>query len=231
MENDKAAIKIVLGATCFADAKVAIDIVEKLARTLQMQIRAYLLKDDAALYASALPFARAISPSGVSLEVSDAKMQQAYFADIGFYERALKSLAEQSKISWTLEERKGDLDGIMEAATSHEAIALFGFNQLQKPRNGIVVLAGEDQDISNFKSLAVTLSSEMNASIEVLRVETNENNRSNMIDLLHKLQTKSPALLIATSEIIRITGINALLDASRCPLIVYNQFEFAADSG
>lgn len=231
MENNKHAVKIILGATCFADANVAIDIVEKLARTLQMQIRAFLLRDDAALYASALPFARAISPSGASLEVSDVKMQQAYFADIGSFEQALKSLAERSKVSWTLEERKGNLEGIMEAATGLDSIALFGFNQLQKPRNGIVVLAGEDQDISNLKSLAGTLSSEMNASIEILRVETNENNASNMIDLLHKLQTKSPALLIATSEIIRMTGINAILDASRCPLIVYNQFEFAADSG
>ena len=207
--------RVILTATCFADADESIDIALILARHLKADMDAYLLQDEAMLLASQLPYSRATSLSGKSSKVTRSIMQEAFFEDAKSYQQALSQAASKDHVTWTFQQVEGTADKILTVARTKETLALFGFQRLHKPKNEILIIAPKiSQQMTKLASL---LSVKMKTHVEPLVVNGPEELRN----LVIMLQKKSPALIIISDQIVREVGIGRIIDAGRCPIIVH----------
>lgn len=227
MESNRPGLEIIIGATCFADANTAIDIAGKLSASLEMQVRAFLLKDVAITYAGALPFARAVSLSGSTTKVSATIMQQAYFKDADAYQKALAAMARRNNVTWTFQELECDVETIFQNNRARQAITLVGFQPIQKNRKGIIIIATESEELSGLEDLANTLAEPMNPTIQVMRHQPG----GEVNTLLDGLNRQSPTLLIVTDTIAAEFGINNLIDTGRCPVVISSLHKASTASG
>lgn len=217
MEKDDGIHKVILTATCFADASEVIDIAIALASYLETNIEAFLLKEEAMLLASQFPFSRVTDLSGTSSRVSWASMQQAFLDDSKDFQRTLSQAAVKCSVNWTFREIEGTTEQMLAEARANRALSLFGFQRLHKSRNGIIVIAPSPS--SEMIDLANWLSFRMESHVETLANSDPEDFSA----VLKNLQRHSPSLIMVADQIVRDIGIDQLIDAGRCPIIVFSR--------
>lgn len=140
MTGQPSRTRIVVAATCFADADPAIRIAVSLARRLDGDIRALLIEDEAVLQSAALPFARALLGSERSSRpVTQGDMQSAYLRDARRIEGSLEVATRQSAVRWSFERRPGRARALLDQAAGSGDLVLLGHHQ-QRPGIGEIVL-------------------------------------------------------------------------------------------
>lgn len=214
--------RMLFGATCFADARGSIDLAVVVAKTLKLDISAYLMEDEAALLASQLPNARATTIMGSSLPVTDSMMRDAFARDAQAFERALSTTANQSGLGWTFTRIAGDFETVLDHESEQIGLSLLGYNWNQKTRSNsdysFVVVAQKDDRAAIVDRLAGPIAQEMDGRIETFDIDP-EFEPSRLIAFLQK---RSLAAIVVTMEVARKAGIVKILNAGRCPVIILN---------
>lgn len=212
--------RMLFGATCFADARGSIDLAVVVAKTLNLDISAYLLEDEAVLLASRLPNARATTIMGSSLPVTDSMMRDAFARDAQAFEQALATTAGQSRLRWSFTRIAGDFETVLGREADHIGLSLLGYNWIQKPRtdgdSSVVVVAQKDDVPALVDRFADPISQEVGGRIETFDIEP-EFEPSRMIDFL---QRKCLTAVVVPMDVAKKAGIENILNAGRCPVIV-----------
>ena len=132
--------RIIIAATCFADANQAIRVGATLAAIAKSTIHAMLVEDDAILRWAALPFAKALTRSDrASRAVTPEAMQQAFSRDARTFELALHKAAQSTRTQWTFERRRGRTLQLLREMVHAGDLVLVG-HQRSEPRQGEIVL-------------------------------------------------------------------------------------------
>lgn len=213
--------RLVIGATCFADARAAIDLAVVIAKTLEMDIVAFLLEDEAVYLASNHPSARTITHSGSSLPVTGAIMREAFEKDARALEHALSAMEKRSGLRWSFNRLAGNLESLLERENGNRRFSLFGADwvrlQSPDPKNAIVAIVEDASTQSITSSLAKMLASELTMSFEAFQTndETIEGD-----GLISFLQNRSLSAAVVSNNIVQKYGIENILNAARCPVIV-----------
>jgi len=210
--------QVIISATCFADASSAIELATFLAKKLKLEIKAYFIEDESALLAASLPFARAISVAGGSSQVTHAEMRDAYLRDAKTYEIALSNAARTAALTWSFEQVKGHPETLLVDAKTKGDLILFGFQRLQKQKGAIGVI--QESELSNPKlmKLGASLSRTLGLPLKTVTVPVGNHTQ----EVLKFLQNNSLTAIILSHKTALSLGISAVLEAGRCPVIVYD---------
>ncbi len=245
MTDTEKSHRIVIGATCYADASSVIDIGCFLAESTKGELQAILIEEDAVYSLSARPSARVTPVGGLSLPVTPEAMIDAFKRDAAAYEKALRESAAKRAIRWSFEKRRGEFPVVLNHDLSTGDLIVFGYQVLGRgPGEILVVDYANDLDVS-LVELASNVAREMRRPLHVVllrkspdaAIKVSEHSRSrmerlatnltildqqdNLAVLLDSIRRGRVATVMISAELARDIGIGQLLDAARCPLIVY----------
>ena len=210
--------QVIISATCFADASSAIEIATQLAKTLKMEIKAYIVEDESAYVDASLPFARAVSISGDTLKVTHSAMREAYLRDAETYEVALSNAARTSALIWSFERVKGQPETFLSGTRAKDDLVLFGFQKLQKQKGSIGIIQESKTPNPKCTKLGESLSRTLGLPTKTITVPTSRATK----EFLFFLRIETLAVIIIPRQTALNVGISAILEASQCPVIVYD---------
>lgn len=220
MTADKKTRRLLLGATCYADARESIDIAALLARKLNLDISAYLLEDEATLLASDLPHAKVTNPSGTTLPVSASEMRDAFHRDAQAFQQALSIKAKRSRLDWTFTQIAGTFESVLDEEGGRKSLSLFGYNRLHQPPSGtksLIVVAFEGKELDpSVDQLALALAEETGGQIETIALDV----QFDQSQLIAFLQGQNLAALIISDPLVRKIGVDTVINAGRCPVVI-----------
>ncbi len=237
--------RIILGATCFADASAAIRIAISLAGQTGRRIEAYLVEEEAILHYSSLPTVTAISAGGASSEpVTADAMREAYRHDARVYERALSDAARAAALEWSFTTERGELAATLQGSAGAGDFLLFGYQKLQRNAEGIVIVDRLARPDRQLHELGQAIAGEMGQPLYLVSIAGNgepgeagsaalpadvdkgsattviEDGSSGHAGLLRHLSGMGPVGVVVSPDLASRVGVSELLDAARCPLIV-----------
>jgi hypothetical protein len=218
MSKVKNSGRVIISATCFADASSAIELATFLAKKLKLEIKAYFIEDESAFGATNLPFARATSITGGSSKVTHAEMRDAYLRDAKTYEIALSNAARTAALNWSFEQMKGHPETLLVDARAKGDLILFGFQKLQKQKGVIGVIQESELPNSELTKLGASLSRTLGLPLKTVTVPVCNPTE----DVLNFLQDNSLTAIIMSHKTALSLGISTVLEAGRCPVIVYD---------
>lgn len=246
--------RIVVAATCFADADPAIRIAVSLARRLDGDIRALLIEDEAVLRSAALPFARALQgPERSSRPVTPDDMQSAYLRDARRIEGSLEVATRQSAVRWSFERRPGRARALLDQAAGSCDLVLLGHHQRRAGIGEIVLLDTSHPPREDLVKLGIELARETGSILRLftdvlvldsLAGETDEtprrflSGRSLLVQeraadkerfLAHIARSRPYAVLMGRADALEL-GAETVAEIARCPVMVdlREDAEFAA---
>lgn len=237
--------RIVVGATCYADASSVIEIGCFLAENTKGELQAILIEEDAVYGLSALPSARVTPVGGLTRPVTPEAMIAAFKRDATAYEKAIREGAAKRAIRWSFEKRRGEFPVVLSHDLSTGDLIIFGYQVLRRgPGELMVVDYANDMDVS-LVELASEVAQEMQRPLHVVLLRNSpeaailvsEHSRSrmqrlatnltimdkqeNIETLLDTIRRGRVATVVISATLARDIGIERLLDAARCPVIVY----------
>ena len=160
--------RIVVAATCFADADPAIRIGVSLAEFLDGDIKAMLIEDEAVLHSAALPFARAFHATGrSSLPVTSNDMRSAYLRDARRIEGRLADATRRSMVSWSFERCTGRARAMMDQAAASGDLVLVGHHQRRADFREIVLLDSSEPPQEELVGLGIQMARESGAMLHL----------------------------------------------------------------
>lgn len=122
-------LRVILGATCSADAEATLALATELAVTSGGEFHGLLVEDEAVMALSRAPSASIIGPSGTAIEGLNSKTMTAAVArDATRFERLIAEAAERSGLRASFSRKRG-----------HPALAL---SEIARPHDILVVPAG-----------------------------------------------------------------------------------------
>jgi hypothetical protein len=238
--------RIVIGATSFADACSVIDIGCFLAESTQRDIQAVLIEEETVYALSALPSARVTLIGGQSQPVTPAAMIEAFRRDAVAYEKAVRESAAKRALHWSFEKRRGEFPRVLNEVLSTGDLIVFGYQALRRARGEILVVDyANDMDVS-LVELASSVSREMHLPLHVVLLRnapdaailvsdharsrmqrlsqnlTIMDREDNIAALLDSIRRSRVATVMISAGLAADVGLDALLDAARCPVIIYS---------
>jgi hypothetical protein len=245
MTNQPRAHRIVIGATCYADASSVIEIGCFLAESTRGEIQAVLIEEDAVYGLSSLPRAQVTLIGGSSRPVTPEAMLDAFRRDAAAYEKAIRETAAKRAVRWSFEKRRGEFPLVLDSDLSSGDLIVFGYQALQRGRGEILVVDyANDMDVS-LVELASKVAREMKLPLHVVllrkspdaailvsehsrgrmqRLATNltiMDQEDNLRALLENIRRGRAATVMISASLTGDVGLSQLLDAARCPVIVY----------
>ncbi|KAB7614446.1 hypothetical protein F9L33_07315 [Amylibacter sp. SFDW26] len=216
MSDEKEQGQLIISAQCFADANSVIEIAAFLAKTLELRIKAYLLKDQNAFDAADLPFTRAISLSGGSSGIGGQALQKAYNRDAQFYEKTLSRAAQSKALNWSFHHTDDIPETLLTLSSKGKSIILYGFPKLNKSRGNVVLIEEGTHSSPQLNELSKSLAHKLQVQTVFLKIE----NIPYSTDVLEQLHKTNSALVIMPYNLAKKLGINNILNTARCPVIV-----------
>ena len=244
MTGQPSRTRIVVAATCFADADPAIRIAVSLARRLDGDIRALLIEDEAVLQSAALPFARALLGSERSSRpVTPNDMQLAYLRDARRIEGSLEVATRRSTVQWSFERRQGRAQALLDQAAGSDDLVLLGYHQRRPGVGEIVLLDTSRPPRADLVKLGVEMARETGSVLRFftdapvqggLTGEVDEtprrvlSGRSRVVQehsadkerfLAHIARSRPYAVLMGRGDALEL-GAERIAEIARCPVIV-----------
>lgn len=237
--------RIVIGATCYADATSVIEIGCYLAESTKGELQAILIEEDAVHNLSARPSTRVTPVGGLSRPVTPEAMVEAFKRDAAAYEKAIRERVAKRAIRWSFEKRRGEFPVVLNHDLSTGDLIVFGYQVLRRGVGELLVVDyANDMDVS-LVELAANVAQEMHRPLHVVllrkspeaAIKVSEHSRSrmerlatnltimdkedNIETLLEAIRRGRVATVMISAELARDIGVGRLLDAARCPVIVY----------
>ncbi|PQO22481.1 hypothetical protein C2I36_12900 [Rhodobacteraceae bacterium WD3A24] len=239
--------RIILGATCYADAESALHVAVMLAHETGGEIHGLMVTDETVLEASAHPHARTVSWTGQGARaVSAERMLEAFRADARAFERRLAETARRAALDFAFREARGQLIGALEAAAGRGDLLLFGARRATPTGQGVVVIAGAvagpddvaaDADMAALLGLGARLAAglgqplvilvpeAMRASVEAACAQAGITPArvigvADRAALLARLGRMAPAAVVAGPGGATGARPEVVIEAARCPVII-----------
>ena len=230
--------RVILGATCFADAEASLQIAVVLAKQINGELYGVLVTDDAILASVSTPHARTVSYSGRSLpNVTEKSMHAAFSADARLFEKRLVGAAQSASLVSGFSEARGRLTGVLSEDAAAGDLVVFGFRRIVADGDRVVLVFGgtpPDPDLLNLgahlsktlrKPLTVFAAPEfetdITARLSELSVTTCDLQPFTGVGtLLIQLEMMTPAAVVVGFDISGFSSVMRLIDAARCPVVV-----------
>lgn len=235
-------MRILVGASSFADAATALHIAERVAKDVARSLGGLLVDDENTRAACAIPNQRIISPSGaVLLTPSQAQMHTLMNAEARAFRQLLEKTAHPAELDWSFDRQMGDLiSTAMHAASSWDAL-IFGYRSSHPFKGKVVVFAPQMPDEAGLLELSQRLAGQLRSDLAVFNVGTapaRHPRNDHLVDLVFETpeqaiaaldRTNAQAVLIdlARGPIHSPEQLRNLIDASRCPVVVVGASSFA----
>lgn len=229
--------RVILGATCYADAEAALNIAVAVAKQIDGELHGLLVSDEAILTAVEGPQSLTISYSGTRVAIDNAEaMRQAFRADAEHFQRRLLQLARGASLGHAFSQASGRMPRAAADIAGHGDLIVYGFRRSRGSEDGVVLIA-RDEPQSRLIELAGRLASALGQPLVVFAAKDQANRIAGMLDDIGIESAQVQALasgqsVLAELELIRpaavligpggpeAASIERLIDAARCPVIV-----------
>ncbi|WP_397543984.1 hypothetical protein [Roseovarius salis] len=221
--------RVVLGATCYADAEGALSLAVALARQVEAELHGLLVRDEGILTAAGRPRARVVTYSGDQASaISRTEMLRAYEADARRFEERLTGLARTARVAARFNALEGRLSEVVLQSSGQGDVVILGFRRAMRDSGSVVLVLGKGHQPPAFaaplaaglgKRLVVLCASDedrpaaLHSEFETRRFHDRE-------ELLRQLETLSPAAVIIAADPGTLPATGRVLDAARCPVVV-----------
>ena len=194
--NNQLKRRVIIGATCFADADAAIAMAASLAKMVEGEILGLLVEDDSILSYADLPFAKTLTfQQGTLQPVTRKTMDSAFLRDARVFERRLANAASQTAVNWSFEHKRGQMMPLLQSAASAGDFIFLGYQQTGIVRGEIIFIDFVGDDASDLLDLSKAIASEMGLGLHTVSLSNHEklNPKTGVLDYLRKI---SPAAVI-----------------------------------
>ncbi|PWE31404.1 hypothetical protein DDZ14_12890 [Maritimibacter sp. 55A14] len=230
--------RVILGATCYADAEAALHLAVELGRRLGAEIQGLLVSDETILSAAGHPKARVVSYSGTSVsQVTAEAMRSAFRADARLFERQLQRRAAAAALGVSFRAEPGRLASVLAGAAGAGDLVIFGYRRAIRDGDSVVLVAGGDGMTTDALRTAVQLRAILRKRLVVLTAATRQREVvaaladlgegpaelrvvSSDADLLRALDRMSPAAVVMASAPADLALVVQVVEAARSPVIV-----------
>lgn len=235
--------RVILGATCYADAEPGLQIAVLLAQSIGANIEGCLVADEAAIAAASLPRARSVSLSGQPIPSVDAgALMAAFRADARLFEHRLLDAARHASLQSAFQQARGALTGVLEGLAAAEDVIVYGMQRMLRStarRDAPLVLVATDSvPGTGILKLAVDLARRMQTRLVVLAESTFVEEVRAALDalpegtaaevapitaetpLLTRVDRMSPAAVLLGGGGPGMPPVPRLIEAARCPVIL-----------
>ncbi|WP_370401981.1 hypothetical protein [Sulfitobacter sp. JB4-11] len=229
-------LRILVGAGCFADAAAALRLVGRLPEAFRAALGGVLVEEADTLAACQIPDQRVVLDSGATMRAPSLAQVRALFkADARAFRQSLAQAANPTGADWIFAEDKGELVGTSLRAAHGWDILVIGYRQVHRIPGKVVLLEADSPSTDTMDEAAKRLSQQLGArctrfSVGPLQEHPKpdrafEHRRFQSLDAALRALARTNAQAVILDLVhgpIRNPGDLAhLLEASRCPLIVF----------
>ena len=230
--------RVVLGATCYADAAASLQVALVLAQQISGDLLGCFCADDAIIASVSYPNARAVSYSGRRFpSVSAQSMRAALHADARKFEEHLISEARRASLRAAFTRARGPLSDVLQQAPGAGDLVVFGFRRGLDGGDSIAVLCGEGRPDPQALALGAALSRRFGKTLSIFTTPAFHGDIADHLSELHvprydlqpytgidaaraRLDRMSLAALVVGVELPDVAAALRLMDAARCPVVV-----------
>ncbi len=235
-ETVRPGLRILVGASCFADAAAALRIVARLPGGFLAGLGGVLVEESDMLATCQIPRQRVVSASGATTMAPSLSQVRALLkADARAFQQSLARTADPTGADWVFAQDKGELVGTALRAATGWDILVIGYRQVHQIPGKIVVLESAHSPQDALAEVSDRLSKHLSADRIVFSVDT-EGDKMTAIQPSDTFQfesldqalkaltrTNAQAVLIdlAHGPIHHLVDLARLLEFARCPLVVF----------
>lgn len=240
--------RIVIGASCYADAMRAIPLAAILANRAESDLRGVLVENTQTLVIAGLPFSRGVTAAGTRMaSVSRQQIELCLSGDARAFQAELARRAKEGLRDWTFETLHGEVMAQTLAASDQGDIVLIGHRRLHEHIGPIALLCQPDQMPRRSFDIAAALAHDLQTPLVVYMVDPHQDPRSQAnasIELLARragLPATTVRVFGATSDLLAalnrgtcsavvvdlaagplrsVADLGALRDNARCSLVI-----------
>jgi len=220
--------RVILGATCYADAEAGIAVAVGLARVLSGELQGLLVEEESIVAYAGLPFARVIGPGGrAEGGLSAERMRAAFRRDARAFERRLAEAAGAAALGWSFAARPGRLATVLGEIAGAGDFILLGHRAARPSEGEVVFLPAPDGDPA-LGALAERLAGALGRPLRVLAgtagaaapVGAALERLPTRAAVMVRLARLSPAAVLAEAGAVAPGDVTDLAETARCPVIV-----------
>lgn len=224
-------LRILISADSYADAAAAFHIVRYLVDSTGVEIGGLLVEGETAELCQ-IPNQRVVQARGTTtLAPSSAQVRTLMRADARAFQQSLSATAHQSSAPQFFAQERGNLvHRTLQIATSWDLL-IVGYRQVHKMRGKIVVLGDPSPGQGPMDATAVRLCEQLHAErihfivqerpltepSGVIRFDT----LNEALNRLSRLNTEAVLLDLRHGPVRSQTDVERVLEAARCPVIVF----------
>lgn len=229
--------RVILGATCFADAEAALEVAVVLAKRANAELHGLLVADEAIFAALETAHALTITYSGQTMRVESAEaMRSAFRADAASFEQRLLEAARAASLAHAFTQASGRMARAAAEIAKAGDLLIYGFHRPKGGDDSLVLILG-DPGQGQSMALAGELMAALGRPLTVFvppgaepaarkalarhgiagaTVETAADQKA----MLARLDRMRPAAVLLAPGWPETLGIERLVEAARAPVIV-----------
>lgn len=205
--------RVILGVSCYLDAKAALTLAVALAGELQADLHGLFVWDQTFLGKTARMRHRVVSYSGTPLgTVTASDMTAAFQADSRHFQRQLENRAKAAALTAAYQEFTGHLPEAVQQTAKGGDFVVYGFSSLRQPGTEIALVLEENQSPPGY---ARRLAEQLGKTLVILRVHG-----AVQEGLLPTLERMSPAATVLAAPATSLPPVSRILEAVRSPIIL-----------
>ena len=221
--------EIVVAATCFEDAKKALELGVWMASSGGVALHAKMIMESDMTGWLKVSSQVAVSLTGTRQRGHD--VAAAIKRDRSLFRDAVSKAAQRLEGGWDFAEYSGDLEAFLEAESGEGKLVILGFSPLHQISGRVVVLSHDRHKAADLNGIANRIAVNRDLSIEYLFLgqarsgqEVPEVDGNHPVlsepEVLRNLGTTSTQVVITDPATVRRLGLRNLMLAGRCPVIV-----------
>jgi len=233
-DNQPVRKRVIVGATCFADADAAIEMAAKLARKVEADVLGLLVEDDAIVRYARSPSAKTLTfQRGSRQHVTPKTMGRAFQRDARVFEHRLSSAARQAAVRWSFERQRGHIIPLLHSVAVAGDFIFLGYQKTPLARGQIVFIDHGGKGEGQLFNLSKEIAQEMGLALQTIHLSKSEKppsradsdlfsmalNASEQ-EMLDYLRTASPTAVIVAISPQHHFDLDEMLKAARCSVIL-----------
>ena len=224
-------MRILIGASSFADAIAALQILGRLTVDVGATLGGLLIEESEALALCHIPNQRVISPSGaLAIAPSPTQLRTMIEADAKAFRRSLAQISDPVGARWTFEQSMGDLVQTLLQASQNWDIIIIGHRSIHPVGGKIALLTSSTSEEDALISFSAKLAQRLSAERIIFSVGQIAGKVTNQLALptlqralaeLAKTNAQAVLVDLANGPICNATELRQLLEVARCPVFVF----------
>ena len=230
--------RIIISATCFADAGASMGIAAVIAQIVKSDLLGLLVEDESILRFADLPSASVVAlESRTQQRVTPSAMDKAYQRDAIAFKIILAKVAKDASINWSFQHKRGQSMPLVKSLALKGDLILLGHQLARNARGEIVCLSYDEDNQKGLQKLAVKVAHQLQSPFHsITAMKSAKTKRSiaagmkehgslpsgdyfhedEVLDYLGKTSLKAVFLSASVNQKI---DINKIFEAARCPII------------